>query len=150
MDSSKAGNCSALKAMLGANERLLNYQGQGTNYSFTGHTALHWAASKNQVSSLSSLSVPIGALCAFVYVCGERGNHGGRDLWIHEDVSIRGIVSECVCVGGGSLYCVCAADALVCARVCVCRGLLVLEECGGRRRSLCVCVCVCVCVCIVC
>lgn len=25
------------------------YRGQGTNFSFTGHTALHWAAAKGQV-----------------------------------------------------------------------------------------------------
>lgn len=34
------------------NAALLLYQGQGTNFSFTGHTAVHWAAAKGQVQAL--------------------------------------------------------------------------------------------------
>jgi hypothetical protein len=36
----------------GQNAALLQYQGQGTNFSFTGHTAVHWAAAKGQLEAL--------------------------------------------------------------------------------------------------
>jgi hypothetical protein len=38
--------------MLDVNPRLLSYQGQGTAYSFTAHTALHWAAAKGHVHAV--------------------------------------------------------------------------------------------------
>ncbi|KAG2484955.1 hypothetical protein HYH03_016253 [Edaphochlamys debaryana] len=48
LDAAKAGDVGALGRMLAANPRLLGYQGQGTNYAFTAHSALHWAAAKGQ------------------------------------------------------------------------------------------------------
>ena len=42
----KDGNLSVLTSMLQANPRLLHWKGEGTNYAFTGHTCLHWAAAR--------------------------------------------------------------------------------------------------------
>ena len=46
MTAAKEGKTQELKKMLEVNPNLLRYRGEGTNFSFTGHTALHWCAAK--------------------------------------------------------------------------------------------------------
>ena len=46
MTAAKDGKTQELKKMLEVNPNLLRYRGEGTNFSFTGHTALHWCAAK--------------------------------------------------------------------------------------------------------
>ena len=52
MEAAKGGSCQELESLLAANFALIQYQGQGTNFSFTGHTALHWAAAKGRVRAV--------------------------------------------------------------------------------------------------
>jgi len=49
LEAARDGHLGRLQALLTSNSSLLNYQGQGTSYSFTGHAALHWAAAKGHV-----------------------------------------------------------------------------------------------------
>ena len=44
LDSAKAGNVDEMRAMLDENDNLLYANGEGTNYGFSGNTAMHWAA----------------------------------------------------------------------------------------------------------
>ena len=46
MTAAKEGRTRDLAQMLAGNPKLLQYRGEGTNFSFTGHTALHWCAAK--------------------------------------------------------------------------------------------------------
>ncbi|GLC33342.1 hypothetical protein PLESTB_000343900 [Pleodorina starrii] len=47
----RRGDLAALQRMLADNPRLLGYQGQGTNFAFTLHTALHWAVAKGHAAA---------------------------------------------------------------------------------------------------
>ncbi|KAK9811860.1 hypothetical protein WJX72_011307 [[Myrmecia] bisecta] len=55
MEAAKSGKVHEQKRLLAGAPRLLAYQGQGTNYSFTGHTALHWAAAKGHLAAIKWL-----------------------------------------------------------------------------------------------
>jgi hypothetical protein len=52
MEAAKSGDVKTMAHMLASNQRLLMYRGQGTAYSFTAHTALHWAAAKGRVHAV--------------------------------------------------------------------------------------------------
>ena len=52
MTAAKEGRTHDLAQMLERNPKLLHYRGEGTNFSFTGHTALHWCAAKAHAEPL--------------------------------------------------------------------------------------------------
>ncbi|GAX75696.1 hypothetical protein CEUSTIGMA_g3139.t1 [Chlamydomonas eustigma] len=67
MDAAKAGDVHTLSKMLQRDPVLLSYKGEGTNYSFTAHTALHWTAAKGHAAAtrwLLSVGAEVGALNA--------------------------------------------------------------------------------------
>lgn len=49
LDLAKAGNVDEMQVMLAENENLLYANGEGTNYGFSGNTAMHWAAYNDKV-----------------------------------------------------------------------------------------------------
>ncbi|GLI65651.1 hypothetical protein VaNZ11_009251 [Volvox africanus] len=50
LEAARRGDLKALRRMLTGNPRLLGYQGQGTNFAFTMHSALHWAVAKGHTA----------------------------------------------------------------------------------------------------
>eukprot|EP00854_Cymbomonas_tetramitiformis_P002506 gene2506-3252_t len=64
MDAARKGDIPSMQAALDLNPALLIYRGQGTNFGFTGHTALHWAAAKGHTEAtrwLIGCGVPANA-----------------------------------------------------------------------------------------
>ena len=53
-------------------------QGEGTNYSFTAHTALHWAAAKGHAASVRWL-LAAGASAAVLNASGATPLHAAAD-----------------------------------------------------------------------
>ena len=60
MKAAKDGDLDVLKSLLGEGLHYLVYMGSGTNYSFTGNTAVHWCAAKGHVEALRWLLVQGG------------------------------------------------------------------------------------------
>jgi ankyrin repeat protein len=52
LGAAKAGDLDVMRAILEEDENLLYANGDGTNYGFSGNTAMHWAASKNHVECI--------------------------------------------------------------------------------------------------
>lgn len=52
LGAAKAGDLGVMRTILDADENLLYANGDGTNYGFSGNTAMHWAASKNHVECI--------------------------------------------------------------------------------------------------
>ncbi|EFJ44630.1 molecular chaperone, partial [Volvox carteri f. nagariensis] len=50
LEAARRGDLPTLERMLAENPRLLSYQGQGTSFAFTLHTALHWAAARGHTA----------------------------------------------------------------------------------------------------
>lgn len=73
MEAAKGGDTGTLKALLSSNPNLITYQGQGTSFSFTAHSALHWAAAKGHVGAVRWL-LQQGA------DAGARNNAGATPL----------------------------------------------------------------------
>jgi hypothetical protein len=52
LGAAKAGDLDVMRTILDEDENLLYANGDGTNYGFSGNTAMHWAASKNHVECI--------------------------------------------------------------------------------------------------
>jgi ankyrin repeat protein len=55
LEAARCGDAALLTRMLAQEPRLLYYWGAGTNFGFTGHSALHWAAAKGHAAALRVL-----------------------------------------------------------------------------------------------
>ena len=55
IDAARSGDVRSLSELLNTEPRLLYYWGAGTNYGFSGHSALHWAAAKGHTLALQAL-----------------------------------------------------------------------------------------------
>ena len=55
LDAARSGDVRTLAALLDSEPRLLYYWGSGTNYGFSGHSALHWAAAKGHAEAVQAL-----------------------------------------------------------------------------------------------
>jgi hypothetical protein len=101
----------------GQNAALLQYQGQGTNFSFTGHTAAHWAAAKGHVEVIRWLlaagaaadavnhagSTPLHSAAGNGQVCTRlaRGSELGFRPWWR--AAERGYLAGCERMGSPTL-----------------------------------------------
>ena len=71
MEAAKAGDLELVQTLYSQNVNLLLYKGQGTNYAFTGHSALHWAAAKGNIEVCSWLL----SKGANVHLTNNAGRH---------------------------------------------------------------------------
>ena len=55
LTAAKSGDLQSMRAMLSECPRLLAYRGQSTSYGFTGGSALHWAAAKGHIDTMTFL-----------------------------------------------------------------------------------------------
>jgi tetratricopeptide (TPR) repeat protein len=55
LEAARSGDVRSLSELLNMNPRLLYYWGAGTNYGFSGHSALHWAAAKGHTLAVQTL-----------------------------------------------------------------------------------------------
>ena len=69
LDAARSGDVRTLLELLGSEPRLLYYWGAGTNFGFSGHSALHWTAAKGHAEALQAL-LRAGA-------SPDMPNHGG-------------------------------------------------------------------------
>ena len=55
LEAARSGDVRSLSELLSTEPRLLYYWGAGTNYGFSGHSALHWAAAKGHTLAVQTL-----------------------------------------------------------------------------------------------
>ncbi|KXZ47821.1 hypothetical protein GPECTOR_32g433 [Gonium pectorale] len=97
LEAARGGDLGALQRMLAANPRLLGYQGQGTNFAFTSHTALHWAAAKGHTAAarwlLQQVPDALGETARDILLRrdasgGSAGGRGGGGLALANELEL--------------------------------------------------------------
>ena len=91
MNAAKAGDLDTLKSMLGSDTYFLLYKGSGTNYSFTGNTAVHWCAAKGHTEALRWLlmeggdaNAPNNAGSTPIHSAAVNGQHETAKILLFE------------------------------------------------------------------
>eukprot|EP00878_Enallax_costatus_P037040 GHUV01041758.1.p1 GENE.GHUV01041758.1~~GHUV01041758.1.p1 ORF type:complete len:536 (+),score=182.93 GHUV01041758.1:117-1610(+) len=165
LDAARRGDLAAMEQLLSQHPQLMQYNGTGTSYAFTGNSALHWSAAKGYTHVVLWL-LQHGADVQQVNEAGESALHtavghrqvacaqalvmqGGADMHMQDGLGqspaeVRGSKLEssctiCCSVGGMQIYyyggCPCISSVVHPARLSNANQMCGLVGCCSRAHS---------------
>lgn len=96
LEAAKKGNIHEMEPLLAANPLLLSYGGKGCSLGFIGHTALHWAAAKDNTTLckwLLSKGAPLHATnnaeSTPLHTCAQNGSAKVAELLLNASANVN-------------------------------------------------------------